>query len=347
MYNIIKNPETNRNVSIYSKKGIAILEKYLNNLTGGMRKMTPEDDPMDFKGSLNYDNIPPMFRNKYINKEGKEIKYKGYKNKLKNILEIIKKKSVQDQEKITEITHYYDNDNIMIEYPIQNCPLCRGVAFSKKIVIVKSVTTQQYLYKNMVLFLFTPNPCFSKYSKYNIMSGKDQLITKLYKDTDRDLDQTIDILNGKMYDLFLKHIKIIKLKNNNSWTHEVKNLIYRFHLTNIISVLLILTKNLFDLRSDKLYKSLLEKVMENIKDIENFSEEKELINIKDIENFSEEKELIKYSEKNVDFLISINEKLSKLLLDIFKLPDETKKHEILQGKSKRNLLNMMRSYHAF
>jgi len=179
------------------------------------------------------------------------------------------------------------------------------------------------------------------------MSGKDQLITKLYKDTDRDLDQTIDILNGKMYDLFLKHIKIIKLKNNNSWTHEVKNLIYRFHLTNIISVLLILTKNLFDLRSDKLYKSLLEKVMENIKDIENFSEEKELINIKDIENFSEEKELIKYSEKNVDFLISINEKLSKLLLDIFKLPDETKKHEILQGKSKRNLLNMMRSYHAF
>ena len=104
MYNIIKNPETNRNVSIYSKKGIAILEKYLNNLTGGMRKMTPEDDPMDFKGSLNYDNIPPMFRNKYINKEGKEIKYKGYKNKLKNILEIIKKKSVQDQEKITEIT---------------------------------------------------------------------------------------------------------------------------------------------------------------------------------------------------------------------------------------------------
>ena len=35
MYNIIKNPETNRNVSIYSKKGIAILEKYLNNLTGG------------------------------------------------------------------------------------------------------------------------------------------------------------------------------------------------------------------------------------------------------------------------------------------------------------------------
>ena len=35
MYNIIKNPETDRNVSIYSKKGIAILEKYLNNLTGG------------------------------------------------------------------------------------------------------------------------------------------------------------------------------------------------------------------------------------------------------------------------------------------------------------------------
>ena len=36
MYNIIKNPETNKNVSIYSKKGIAILEKYLNNLTGGI-----------------------------------------------------------------------------------------------------------------------------------------------------------------------------------------------------------------------------------------------------------------------------------------------------------------------
>ena len=332
MYNIIKNPETNRNVSIYSEKGIAILEKYLNNLTGGWgmpKIMTPDSEPMKFIDKLYIDNIPPMFRNEYnIGKEEiKYVDYVDYKNELKKILEIIKKKS-NDEQKIEEITNYY-NDEIRIEYPHQNCPICAYNALSRYIVIVK-LTKQQYLYKNMVLFLFTPNPCFSR------LKSKHQLIKELYKVRTPYLNQTINIINGKMYDLFLKHINIIQLKKNN-WNDEVKNLIYRFHLTNIISVLLILTKNLSDLESeDQYYKSLKEKVMENIEDIENFSEQKEI------------EKLINYSEENVDFLIVINDKLCRLLSDIFNVK-EKEKHQILQGydTTKKNLVDIMEHFNSF
>ena len=41
MYNVIVNPETNKKVSIYSKKGKHILETYISmipNLSGGFRE---------------------------------------------------------------------------------------------------------------------------------------------------------------------------------------------------------------------------------------------------------------------------------------------------------------------
>ena len=82
MYNIIKNPETNRNVSIYSKKGIAILEKYLNNLTVG-GGLTDFFKPKPNKSSL-------------VNKQKKlklnmpdEFRSNDYQSKLKIIIDII------------------------------------------------------------------------------------------------------------------------------------------------------------------------------------------------------------------------------------------------------------------
>ena len=180
---------------------------------------------------------------------------------------------------------------------------------------------KKYLYKNMVLFLFTLN-------------SEKLLIKKLFNG--QNFKIYINKINNNPHKLFLKHINIKNLKKNN-WNDKVKNLIYRFHLTNIISVLLILTKNLSDLESeDQYYKSLKEKVMENIEDIENFSEQKEI------------EKLINYSEENVDFLIVINDKLCRLLSDIFNVK-EKEKHQILQGydTTKKNLVDIMEHFNSF
>ena len=96
MYNIIKNPETNRNVSIYSKKGIAILEKYLNNLTGGIGGL---NGITGFLKNAASDINPVKNQKKKIKKKETleldmpdEFRSDDYQSKLKIIIDIINSK---------------------------------------------------------------------------------------------------------------------------------------------------------------------------------------------------------------------------------------------------------------
>mgnify|MGYP001394479244 CR=1 FL=1 len=96
MYNIIKNPETNKNVSIYSKKGIAILEKYLNNLTGGIGGL---NGITGFLKNAASDINPVKNQKKKIKKKETleldmpdEFRSDDYQSKLKIIIDIINSK---------------------------------------------------------------------------------------------------------------------------------------------------------------------------------------------------------------------------------------------------------------
>jgi len=171
MYNIIKNPETNRNVSIYSKKGIAILEKYLNNLTVG-GGLTDFFKPKPNKSSL-------------VNKQKKlklnmpdEFRSNDYQSKLKIIIDIINSEE-----------HLFDSN--MNQFYEKNL---------------------KYLNKNMLYFVM--RPCFRSFVKPDIEKFK----TK-YDSENKDFFTKIYV-DKKEYDFDTN--------------------IYEFHLTNIISVVLLL-----------------------------------------------------------------------------------------------------------
>ena len=259
MYNIIKNPETNRNVSIYSKKGIAILEKYLNNLTGGggfqaltnflYRSTTPKATEQE---TLKLEDI-------FTDHLYKENFYK-----LLKIIEIYK--SDQNKDNLVNLVNKIN-------------PWER---------------TQTYLlYKNMLYFF--------------ILSGKLELIKNLYDDN--SLRQKINIIEkyNEQNNNFFKEININHLKKND-WNYEVKKLIYRFHLTNIISVLFILIRNLSDLKrsrpsalSDLKIDELTNEVTDNINKLSH----KKNINLN------------KPSSNNVKSLIKINFSLIKFFDRMF------------------------------
>ena len=107
MYNIIKNPETNRNVSIYSKKGIAILEKYLNNLKGGIKLNLLKDTiPDDFRDRTYIELLNNIFK---IIKDSKS-------NKNKNEVDLqILLKNIEDapSSKISSVTIEYLYRNML------------------------------------------------------------------------------------------------------------------------------------------------------------------------------------------------------------------------------------------
>ena len=265
MYNIIKNPETNKNVSIYSKKGIAILEKYLNNLTGGG----------GFQETLELEDI--FTDNLY--KQNFEMAL--------NIIKIYKSNKKKD-ELINQIN-----------------PWNRPQTY--------------FLYKNMLYFF--------------ILSGRLELIKNLYDDN--SLKQMINIIEkyNKQNNNFFKEININHLMNNN-WNDNVENLIYRFHLINIISVLFILIRNLSDLKLHKLSKEVTDNInkLSHIKnlDIPLPNNVESLIKIKDslinfFDRMFEEKKknahiILKACNNNEDIAIcSLTEtikefKLSKIIL---------------------------------
>ena len=173
MYNIIKNPETNRNVSIYSKKGIAILEKYLNNLTVG-GGLTDFFKPKPNKSSL-------------VNKQKKlkldmpdEFRSDDYQSKLQTIINIIQSYKTEDD--LLENIKSFKNEN------------------------------KKYLNKNMLYFV--TRPCFRSFVKPDIEKFK----TK-YDSENKDFFTKIYV-DKKEYDFDTN--------------------IYEFHLTNIISVVLLL-----------------------------------------------------------------------------------------------------------
>ena len=220
MYNIIKNPETNRNVSIYSKKGIAILEKYLNNLKGGI------------KLNLLKDTIPDDFR------DGTYIEL------LNNIFKIIKDSKSNKNKNEVDLQILLKN--------IEDAP-------SSKI----SSVTIEYLYRNMLYFFISAQDKDNKF------------IENLYE---TDLQEKINLFK-KNYK-FLKKIDINRLKKidlykDNEGGGGVKNdsdgYTFRIYLTNIMSVLLILIKNLSDLKlsrpsalSNLKIEELTKKVTDNI-----------------------------------------------------------------------------------
>ena len=247
MYNIIKNPETNRNVSIYSKKGIAILEKYLNNLTGGG----------GFQETLKLEDI---FTNNL------------YKQNFKMALNIIKIYKSNKDELINQIN--------------------------------PSEGTQTYfLYKNMLYFF--------------ILSSRLELIKNLYDDN--SLKQMINNIiekYNKQNNNFFKEININHLRNNN-WNDNVENLIYRFHLINIISVLFILIRNLSDLklsRPSALSDRKLDKLSKEVTD--------------NINKLSHIKNLDRPLQNNVESLIKINDSLINFFDRMF---EEKNAHIILKA----------------
>jgi len=221
MYNIIKNPETNRNVSIYSKKGIAILEKYLNNLTGGM-KWNPLKDT----------TIPDDFRTQ------------TYIKLMNDMFKIIKDSKLSEKENTVDL-------KILLK-KIKEFPSSQG----------NSVTIE-YLYRNMLYFFISiPDNKFIE-NLYNIHSNNNEK-DSIYK---TDLKKKINFFKNKYK--FLKNIDINHLDNINLYKDNndgggVKNsldgYIFRIHLTNIMSVLLILIKNLSDLKQDELSNGVMEKI---------------------------------------------------------------------------------------
>mgnify|MGYP001309153861 CR=1 FL=1 len=290
MYNIIKNPETDRNVSIYSKKGIAILEKYLNNLTGGGGLNAIKNLVNKPTETFELQHIPDKFKSN------------DYQSKLETIINII--------------------NSPHIENYLQKIELFINIDENKK-----------YLYKNMVLFLFTLN-------------SEKLLIKKLFNG--QNFKIYINKINNNPHKLFLKHINIKNLKKNN-WNDKVKNLIYRFHLTNIISVLLILINNLSNLIeiAKNTVKSLgritPDFIMEEA--YQYFNLQKELYeNIRSVNKLSEKNEY----NNNVKILIKINSSLKELFSKIIKLDDKAT-NQILQGcmgvKLLCNLTDAMETSH--
>jgi len=220
MYNIIKNPETNRNVSIYSKKGIAILEKYLNNLKGNI-KLNPLKD-----------TIPDDFRTQ------------TYIKLMNDMFKIIKDSKLSEKENTVDL-------KILLK-KIKEFPSSQG----------NSVTIE-YLYRNMLYFFISiPDNKFIE-NLYNIHSNNNEK-DSIYK---TDLKKKINFFKNKYK--FLKNIDINHLDNINLYKDNndgggVKNsldgYIFRIHLTNIMSVLLILIKNLSDLKQDELSNGVMEKI---------------------------------------------------------------------------------------
>ena len=140
-----------------------------------------------------------------------------------------------------------------------------------------------------------------------ILSGKLELIKNLYDDN--SLRQKINIIEkyNEQNNNFFKEININHLKKND-WNYEVKKLIYRFHLTNIISVLFILIRNLSDLKrsrpsalSDLKIDELTNEVTDNINKLSH----KKNINLN------------KPSSNNVKSLIKINDSLIKFFDRMF------------------------------
>ena len=185
----------------------------------------------------------------------------------------------------------------------------------------------------MVLFLFTLN-------------SEKLLIKKLFNG--QNFKIYINKINNNPHKLFLKHINIKNLKKNN-WNDKVKNLIYRFHLTNIISVLLILINNLSNLIeiAKNTVKSLgritPDFIMEEA--YQYFNLQKELYeNIRSVNKLSEKNEY----NNNVKILIKINSSLKELFSKIIKLDDKAT-NQILQGcmgvKLLCNLTDAMETSH--
>ena len=121
---------------------------------------------------------------------------------------------------------------------------------------------------------------------------------------------------NKQNNNFFKEININHLRNNN-WNDNVENLIYRFHLINIISVLFILIRNLSDLklsRPSALSDRKLDKLSKEVTD--------------NINKLSHIKNLDRPLQNNVESLIKINDSLINFFDRMF---EEKNAHIILKA----------------
>jgi len=279
MYNIIKNPETNKNVSIYSKKGIAILEKYLNNLTGGGSNKT-----------LEVPYIPDEFQSDKKKNERLEEMI-SIINSVKNISENV---DGQSHEKIMRFfmlnNKEYVNRNMLYFFVSSVSDIKQSLTFEKK---PKSLPFISYILEKLTL----------------------------EPDEQKNIKQSIQNYN-KQNNNFFEKININYLTMNH-WNYEVKNLIYRFHLTNIISVLLILFIYILNI----LY---IPKLCSSYK--EHLELKEEIINI--IDKLIDKKNLDIPSSKNVESLIKINDSLKTIFIKILDYP---KIFPVLQDNLKKDL----------
>ena len=297
MYNIIKNPETNRNVSIYSKKGIAILEKYLNNLTGGGSIKT-----------LEVPYIPDEFQSdKKKNERLKEMI--SIINSVKNISENV---DGQSHEKIMRFfmlnNKEYVNRNMLYFFVSSVSDIKQDLVSDIKQGLISNI-------KQSLTFGKKPKSLPLPFISYIL-----EKLT-LEPDEQKNIKQSIQNYN-KQNNNFFEKININYLTMNH-WNYEVKNLIYRFHLTNIISVLLILFIYILNI----LY---IPKLCSSYK--EHLELKEEIINI--IDKLIDKENLDIPSSKNVESLILINDSLKTIFIKILDYP---KIFPVLQDNLKKDL----------
>ena len=282
MYNIIKNPETNRNVFIHSKKGIAILEKYLNNLTGGgsIKTLEVKYIPHEFQ-SDNYERLKDMI---------------SIINSVKNISENVDGQSHEKNMRLFMLNNKeYVNRNMLYFFVSSVSDIKQSLTFEKK---PKSLPFISY-----ILLKLTLQP-----------------------DAQKNIKQFIQNYN-KQNNNFFEEININYLTMNH-WNDQVKNLIYRFHLTNIISVLLILFIYILNIL-ELLYN---QKLSSSLSYKEHLKLKEEIINI--IDKFYKQ-DLILCDLNNVKSLIEINDSLKTIFIKILDYP---KIFPVLQDNLKKDLL---------
>jgi len=282
MYNIIKNPETNRNVFIHSKKGIAILEKYLNNLTGGgsIKTLEVKYIPHEFQ-SDNYERLKDMI---------------SIINSVKNISENVDGQSHEKNMRLFMLNNKeYVNRNMLYFFVSSVSDIKQSLTFEKK---PKSLPFISYILEKLTL----------------------------EPDEQKNIKQSIQNYN-KQNNNFFEEININYLTMNH-WNDQVKNLIYRFHLTNIISVLLILFIYILNIL-ELLYN---QKLSSSLSYKEHLKLKEEIINI--IDKFYKQ-DLILCDLNNVKSLIEINDSLKTIFIKILDYP---KIFPVLQDNLKKDLL---------
>jgi len=301
MYNIIKNPETNRNVFIHSKKGIAILEKYLNNLTGGgsIKTLEVKYIPHEFQ-SDNYERLKDMI---------------SIINSVKNISENVDGQSHEKNMRLFMLNNKeYVNRNMLYFF-------VSSVSDIKQDLVSDISDIKQDLISNIKQGLtFKKKPKSLPFISYILLK------LTLQPDAQKNIKQFIQNYN-KQNNNFFEEININYLTMNH-WNDQVKNLIYRFHLTNIISVLLILFIYILNIL-ELLYN---QKLSSSLSYKEHLKLKEEIINI--IDKFYKQ-DLILCDLNNVKSLIEINDSLKTIFIKILDYP---KIFPVLQDNLKKDLL---------